>query len=101
MERYQLFKKAVKLVALMQATLEQMDELKGTALYKHKLKQLLSNTEKELERGIKNPLAALDKEDPELLTKIQSNVELILGLDLEELAMLRSEVDEYKATKKE
>ena len=101
MERYQLFKKAVKLVALMQATLEQMDELKGTALYKHKLKQLLSNTEKELERGIKNPLAALDKEDPELLTKIQSNVELILGLDLEELAMLRSEVDEYKANKKE
>ena len=101
MENYQLFKKAVKLVALMQATLEQMDELKGTALYKHKLKQLLSNTEKELERGIKNPLAALDKEDPELLTKIQSNVELILGLDLEELAMLRSEVDEYKATKKE
>jgi hypothetical protein len=97
MERYQLFKKAVKLVALMQATLEQMDELKGTALYKHKLKQLLSNTEKELERGIKNPLAALDKEDPELLTKIQSNVELILGLDLEELAMLRAEVDEYKA----
>ena len=97
MERYQLFKKAVKLVALMQATLEQMDELKGTALYKHKLKQLLSNTEKELERGIKNPLAALDKEDPELLTKIQSNVELILGLDLEDLAMLRAEVDEYKA----
>jgi hypothetical protein len=99
MERYQLFKKAVKLVALMQATLEQMDELKGTALYKHKLKQLLSNTEKELERGIKNPLAALDKEDPELLTKIQSNVELILGLDLEELAMLRAEVDEYNNTK--
>ena len=98
MERFELFKKAVKLVALMQATLEQMDELKGTALYKHKLKQLLSNTEKELERGIKNPLAALDKEDPELLTKIQSNVELILGLDLEELAMLRAEVDEYKAT---
>jgi len=99
MERFELFKKAVKLVALMQATLEQMDELKGTALYKHKLKQLLSNTEKELERGIKNPLAALDKEDPELLTKIQSNVELILGLDLEELAMLRAEVDEYNNTK--
>jgi hypothetical protein len=99
MERYDLFKKAVKLVALMQAILEQMDELKGTALYKHKLKKLLSNTEKELERGIRNPLAALDKEDPELLTKIQSNVELILGLDLEELAMLRAEVDEYNKTK--
>jgi len=98
MSKYNTFKQGVKLVALMQATLEQMDELKGTALYKHKLKQLLSNTEKELERGIKNPLAALDKEDPELLTKIQSNVELILGLDLEELAMLRAEVDEYNKT---
>ena len=97
MSKYNTFKQGVKLVALMQATLEQMDELKGTALYKHKLKKLLANTEKELERGIRNPLAALDKEDPELLTKIQSNVELILGLDLEELAMLRAEVDEYKA----
>ena len=98
MVRYNTFKQAVKLVALMQATLEQMDELKGTALYKHKLKQLLSNTEKELERAITTPLAALDKEDPELLTKIQSNVELILGLDLEELAMLRAEEDEYNKT---
>ena len=99
MERYQLFKKAVKLVALMQATLEQMDELKGTVLYKQKLKQQLGNTEKMLERAITTPLAALDKEDPELLTKIQSNVELILGLDLEELAMLRAEVDEYNKNK--
>ena len=97
MQRFELFKKAVKLVALMQATLEQMDELKGTVLYKQKLKQQLGNTEKMLERAITTPLAALDKEDPELLTKIQSNVELILGLDLEELAMLRAEVDEYKA----
>ena len=97
MNQYQLFKKAVKLVALMQATLEQMDELKGTALYKRRLKQVLTNAEKQLERAITTPLAALDKEDPELLTKIQSNVELILGLDLEELAMLRAEVDEYKA----
>ena len=100
MERFELFKKAVKLVALMQATLEQMDELKGTVLYKHKLKQQLGNTEKMLERAITTPLAALDKEDPELLTKIQSNVELILGLDLEELAMLRAEVDEYNYNNK-
>ena len=99
MSKYNTFKQGVKLVALMQATLEQMDELKGTVLYKHKLKQQLGNTEKMLERAITTPLAALDKEDPELLTKIQSNVELILGLDLEELAMLRAEVDEYNKTK--
>lgn len=98
MSKYNTFKQGVKLVALMQATLEQMDELKGTVLYKQKLKQQLGNTEKMLERAITTPLAALDKEDPELLTKIQSNVELILGLDLEELAMLRAEVDEYNKT---
>jgi len=46
-------------------------------------------------------LNALDQQDPELLTKIQYNVELVLGMDLEELAMLRQEIDEYRATKDE
>ena len=101
MVRYNKFKEGVKLVALLQASLEQMDELKGTVLYKHKLKQQLGNTEKMLERALTNPLAALDKEDPELLTRIQSNVELVLGMDLEELAMLRQEIDEYRAGKDE
>ena len=88
-------------MALLQASLEQMDELKGTVLYKHKLKQQLGNTEKLLERALTNPLTALDKEDPDLLTRIQSNVELVLGMDLEELAMLRQEIDEYRAGKDE
>ena len=96
MDKYNTFKEGVKLVALLQASLEQMDELKGTALYKHKLKNLLSNTEKTLEKALTNPLAALDNEDPELLTRIQSNIELVLGMDLEELAMLRAEVDKYR-----
>ena len=101
MSRFNTFKEGVKLVALLQASLEQMDELKGTVLYKQKLKQQLGNTEKMLERSLTKPLAALDKEDPELLTKIQSNIELVLGMDLEELAMLRAEVDEYRAGKEE
>jgi hypothetical protein len=46
-------------------------------------------------------LNALDQQDPELLTKIQYNVELVLGMDLEELAMLRQEIDEYRAGKDE
>jgi len=44
-------------------------------------------------------LNALDQQDPELLTKIQYNVELVLGMDLEELAMLRAEIDEYRDSK--
>jgi hypothetical protein len=100
MSKFNTFKEGVKLVALLQASLEQMDELKGTVLYKQKLKQLLSNAEKMLERTLTNPLTALDQEDPELLTKIQSNIELVLGMDLEELAMLRAEVDEYRKNNK-
>ena len=32
---------------------------------------------------------------------IQSNIELVMAMDLEELAMLRAEVDEYRAGKDE
>jgi hypothetical protein len=99
--KYNLFKEGVKLVALLQASLEQMDELKGTALHKQKVKSLMGNLEKELERHLARPLVALDKEDPQLLSKIQYNIELVLGMDLEELAMLRAEVDELRASKDE
>lgn len=99
MDRYNKFKEGVKLVALMQATLEQMDNLRGTSLYKLQLKYMMNKLEVLLERTLKNPLNSLDKEDPELLTRIQSNIELVLGMDLEELAMLRAEVDEYRENK--
>ena len=101
LNKYNVFKEAVKLVALLQASLEQMDELKGTKFYKQKVKHLMSQLERELEKHLANPLNALDQQDPELLTKIQYNVELVLGMDLEELAMLRQEIDEYRAGKDE
>jgi hypothetical protein len=101
LNKYSVFKEAVKLVALLQASLEQMDELKGAKFYKQKVKHLMSQLEKELERHLENPLNALDQQDPELLTKIQYNVELVLGMDLEELAMLRQEIDEYRDSKEQ
>ena len=101
LNKYNVFKEAVKLVALLQASIEQMDELKGTKFYKQKVKHLMSQLEKELERHLENPLNALDQQDPELLTKIQYNVELVLGMDLEELAMLRQEIDEYRDSKEQ
>jgi hypothetical protein len=101
LNKFSVFKEAVKLVALLQASLEQMDELKGTKFYKQKVKHLMSQLEKELERHLENPLNALDQQDPELLTKIQYNVELVLGMDLEELAMLRQEIDEYRDSKEQ
>lgn len=101
MSKYSKFKEGVKLVALLQASLEQMDELKGTKFYKHKVKNLMNGLEKELEKLLKQPLGVLDQEDPQLLTKIQYNVELVLGMDLEELALLRSEVDQLRESKDE
>jgi len=101
LNKYNVFKEAIKLVALLQASLEQMDELKGTKFYKQKVKHLMSQLERELEKHLANPLNALDQQDPELLTKIQYNIELVLGMDLEELAMLRQEIDEYRDSKKE
>jgi len=85
----------------MQATLEQMDNLRGTSLYKLQLKYMMNKLEVLLEYTLRNPLSSLDKEDPDLLTRIQSNIELVMGMDLEELAMLRAEVDEYRENKGE
>ena len=101
MSKFNTFKEGVKLVALMQATLEQMDNLRGTSLYKLQLKYMMNKLEVLLEYTLRNPLSSLDKEDPDLLTRIQSNIELVMGMDLEELAMLRAEVDEYRAGKDE
>ena len=101
LNKYNVFKEAIKLVALLQASLEQMDELKGTKFYKQKVKHLMSQLERELEKHLANPLNALDQQDPELLSKIQYNVELVLGMDLEELAMLRQEIDEYRDSKEQ
>lgn len=95
-KKYNTFKEGVKLVALLQATLEQMDTLKGTALHKQSIKKLMSNLEQKVEQALRYPLAALDNEDPELLTRIQYNIEMVLGLDVEELAMLRKEIDEFR-----
>jgi hypothetical protein len=95
-KKYNTFKEGVKLVALLQATLEQMDTLKGTALHKQSIKKLMSNLEQKVEQALRSPLAALDNEDPELLTRIQYNIEMVLGLDVEELAMLRKEIDEFR-----
>lgn len=95
-QKMKTFKEGVKLIALLQASLEQMDNLKGTALYKQSLKNLMNTLELKIEQAIRQPLTALDNENDELLTKVQMNIEMVMGLELEELAMLRSEVDDFR-----
>ena len=96
MERFTTFKEAIKLVALYQATLEQMDTMKGTRLYRQNIKKMMGRLETEIERAIRGPLGALDSTDEELMTTIQGQVEMILNLSLEELVALKMVVDEHR-----
>lgn len=96
MERLEVFQNGVKMVALLQATLEQMDTMKGTGLYRHNMKRMMKNLEREIERAVRGPLSALDATDEELMSTIQYKVEAILDLSLEELAGLKMVIDEHR-----
>lgn len=90
------FKNAVKLIALFQAALEQMDTLKGSKLYRHKLKSQMTALEKTIETTVFGPLKQLDNTDEELFNHIQKNVEMILDMSLDELSQLRVIVEESR-----
>ena len=96
MERFTTFKEAIKLVALYQATLEQMDTMKGTRLYRQNIKKMMRSLETAIEQTIRGPLSALDDTDEELMSTIQYKVEMILDLSLEELAGLKLAIDEHR-----
>ena len=100
MENLNHFKDAIKLVALYQATLEQMDTMKGTRLHRQNIKKMMTRLETEIERTIKGPLAALDSTDEQLMSTIQYKVEMILDLTLEELAGLKLAIDEHREQEK-
>lgn len=100
MDKITTFKNAVKLVALYQATLEQMDTMKGTRLYRQNIKKMMRSLETTIEQSIRGPLSALDDTDEELMSTIQYKVEMILDLSLEELAGLKFAVDEYRQQEK-
>ena len=95
----QAFMDGVKLVALMQATLEQMDTMKGTKLYRHGLKKKINMLEKELEATVIGPLSSLDSTDENMVNRIQSNIELIIDMNIEEIGSLRLAVDEHREKK--
>lgn len=100
MDKITTFKNAVKLVALYQATLEQMDTMKGTRLYRQNIKKMMRSLETAIEQTIRGPLSALDETDEEMMSTIQYKVEAILDLSLEELAGLKFAVDEYREQEK-
>jgi len=99
-QKLNTFHNGVKLVALFQATLEQMDTMKSTPLYRQSVKKLINTLEREIERTIRGPLSALDSTDEQLMSTIQYKVEMILDLSLEELAGLKLAIDEHRAQEK-
>lgn len=92
----QAFQDAVKLIALMQAVLEQMDALKGTELYKQKIKNQINALEKSIEKTIDEPLKSLDSINSTLFTRIQSNLEMILDMDTNEISQLKIVLDDER-----
>ena len=95
-QKLNVFHNGVKLVALYQATLEQMDTMKSTPLYRQSVKKLINTLEREIERTIRGPLSALDSTDEQLMSTIQYKVEMILDLSLEELAGLKMAIEEHR-----
>lgn len=90
------FKNAVKLVALFQAVLEQMDTIKGTKIYRQKIKQQVKALENSIEKLVFEPIKNLDDINEDLFTHIQSNIEMILDMDLNELAQLKVALQEVR-----
>ena len=96
MTEFELFKHGVKLMALYQVTLEQMDLMKGTPIYSQRVKQQMNNLEKSIEALIKEPMSKLDNTDEMMMNDIQNKVDMILDLSLEELAQLKAVIKERR-----
>jgi len=90
------FKEAVKLLALYQVTLEQMDAFRNTKLYKHSIKNKMNSLEKDIEALIRVPVVQLDNTDFDIFQEIQVKVDAILDLNIDELTQLKIVVDESR-----
>lgn len=79
------FRKAVKLILLLQASLEQMDELKNTAVYKRDIKQMMNSLERKIEQFINPHIKQLGMSEEFMMMQIQRGIDEILTKNLEEI----------------
>ena len=84
----------------MQSTLEQMDELKGTAIYKRDIKQLMNNLEVKLERFVTPHIKQIGMTDEFLMMQIQRGVDEIVSMSLEDLHNFNQDKDEEETHSK-
>lgn len=96
-----ILKDLVKFIALCQLTLEQMDKVKGTPLYKQSIKKKINNLEKDLEWLVREPNSHLDNVGESMMNLIQNQVEVILGLNVDEIAGLQIAVKEHRESTQE
>ena len=96
MTEFELFKNGVKLMALYQVTLEQMDLMKGTPIYSQRVKQQMNNLERSIEIMIREPMSKLDGTDEMMMNDIQNKVDMILDLSLEEIAQLKAVIEKSR-----
>jgi len=83
---FELFNKAVKLVLLMQASLEAMDELKGLKIYRHDIKRLMNQLEKKVEMHLRGAMEQMSGDQEEfVMMQIQRGIERILDNTLEDI----------------
>lgn len=92
-----LFKTLVKTTVLLQSTLEMMDDIKGTNLYRQGMKNKIKNLEKTIEHVINDKVKALDMTDSNLFDEIKSKVDIILDMTLEEIGGLKVVLEETRA----
>ncbi len=90
------FKEAVKLLALYQVTVEQMDMFSNTKLFKHSIKNKMNSLEKEIEILVRKPVMQLDNTDFDIFQEIQLKVDTILDLTIDELTQLRVVIDDSR-----
>lgn len=83
---FELFNKAVKLVLLLQASLEAMDEMKGLKVYRHDIKLLMNQLEKKIEWHLREAMDQMSGDKEEfVMMQIQRGIEKILDNTLEDI----------------
>lgn len=79
------FRKAVKLILLMQSTLEHMDEFKGTPIYRHEVKNMMNRLEKKLEIIVAPHLKEMGMTDEFLMMQVQRGIDEIVNTTIEDI----------------
>ena len=85
-EKMDRFRSVVKLMVILQASLEQMDEIKGVPnLYRQDIKKSINTLEKKLEMYLKPLLETIPVDEEGIFMQIERGVDSILENTLENI----------------